>query len=123
MKIVMNILIGLALVIVILPFVLVYVNTHPPRYPLSIPPSTYQADYETVSFSSDDGIVLKGWLVKPSQSGPSSPAIIICHGVGANKSDFTEIAAFLARRGVRCSSFRFPGARRKRRKTVIARSS
>ena len=99
MKTVMNILLGLALVIVILPFILVYANTHPPRYPLNIPPSTYQADYETVSFPSEDGVALKGWLVKPSRRAVKSPAIIICHGIGANKSDFTELAASLVRRG------------------------
>ncbi len=99
LKTVMKILIGFALVIVILPFILVYANTHPPRYQLSIPPSTYRADYESLSFLSEDGITLQGWIVKPPHPGLKSPAIIICHGVGANKSDFTELAAALARRG------------------------
>ena len=99
MKIVMNILIGLGLILVILPFILVYANTHPPRYPLHIPPSTYRADYETVSFSSEDGITLKGWFVKPAHPASKAPVIIICHGVGANKSDFTELAVALSRRG------------------------
>ncbi|MGE5173086.1 MAG: alpha/beta hydrolase [Betaproteobacteria bacterium] len=95
----MNILIGLALVIVILALLLVYVNTHPPRYPLHILPSAFKSDYELVAFASDDGITLKGWLVKPPHSGPMSPAVIICHGVGANKSDFTELAAWISQRG------------------------
>ncbi len=99
MKTIMNILIGLALIIVILPLILVYANTHPPRYQLSIPPSTYRADYESLSFSSEDGIALQGWIVKPPHPGQKSPAIIICHGVGANKSDFTELAAAFAIRG------------------------
>ncbi len=95
----MYIFLGAALLIVILPFILVYANTHPPRYPLNIPPSTYHADYESVSFMTEDGISLKGWLVKPARPRPHAPAIIICHGVGANKSDFTELAASLCRRG------------------------
>ncbi len=99
MKTVMNILIGLALIVVLLPLILIYLNTHPPKYPLSISPSEYRADYEPLSFATDDGITLKGWLVKPPHPGPKSPAIVICHGVGANKSDFTELAASLARRG------------------------
>jgi len=99
MKIAMKIILGLALIIVILPFILVYANTHPPRYPLHIPPSTYRADYETVSFPSEDGITLKGWFVKPAHPASKTPVIIICHGVGANKSDFTELAAALSRRG------------------------
>jgi dipeptidyl aminopeptidase/acylaminoacyl peptidase len=99
MKTIMNILIGIILLIVALSFILVYANTHPPKYPLHIPPSVYKADYEDVSFTSADGIVLKGWLVKPPHPHTPSPAIIICHGIGANRSDFTELAAALSRRG------------------------
>jgi fermentation-respiration switch protein FrsA (DUF1100 family) len=99
MKTAMNILIGIALIVVGLSFILVYANTHPPKYPLHIPPSEFKADYEEVSFTSADSIVLKGWLVKPSHPGTKSPAIIICHGVGANRSDFTELAVSLSHRG------------------------
>jgi dipeptidyl aminopeptidase/acylaminoacyl peptidase len=99
MKTVMNILIGIIVLVVALSFILVYANTHPPKYPLHIPPSEYRADYETVSFPSEDGITLSGWLVKPARSASKTPAIIICHGVGANKSDFTELAVLLSRRG------------------------
>ncbi len=95
----MNILTGIVLLTVALSFILVYSNTHPPKYLLSIPPSTYNADYEDVAFTSADGIPLKGWLVMPSQRHDRAPAVIICHGLGANKSDFTELAALLARRG------------------------
>ena len=99
MKTAMKIILGLALIIVIFPFILVYINTHPPRYPLHIPPSDYRADYETVSFSSEDGITLKGWFVKPAHPASRAPVIVICHGVGANKSDFTELAVALSKRG------------------------
>jgi dipeptidyl aminopeptidase/acylaminoacyl peptidase len=99
MKTAMNILIGIVLLIVALSFILVYANTHPPKYPLHISPSEYRADYEAVSFLSEDGITLKGWFVKPAHPHTPLPAIIICHGVGANKSDFTELAVLLSRRG------------------------
>jgi dipeptidyl aminopeptidase/acylaminoacyl peptidase len=95
----MNILLGIILLVIALSFILVYVNTHPPRYPLHIPPSDYHAPYESVSFTTRDGILLKGWVVKPERLRGKTPAIIICHGVGANKSDFTELAVFLAKRG------------------------
>ena len=49
MKTVMNILIGIILLIAALSFILVYVNTHPPKYPLSDPPSAYRAAYEEVA--------------------------------------------------------------------------
>lgn len=110
MKNLMNIVLGLVLIILILPLILVYVNTHPPRYPLNISPSEYHVPYEPVSFKSEDGIDLKGWLVKPGvHSRQKFPAIIICHGVGANKSDFTELAASLSRRGYHVLLFDFRG--------------
>jgi dipeptidyl aminopeptidase/acylaminoacyl peptidase len=99
MKTTMNIVIAVVLLVIALSFILVYANTHPPKYPLHIPPSEYRADFEVVSFTSEDGISLKGWLVKPDKPKPKYPAIIICHGVGANKSDFTELAVSLSRRG------------------------
>ncbi len=99
MKTAMNILLGIFLLVLVLSFVLVYVNTHPPRYPLHTPPSDYHVPYETVSFTTGDGILLKGWVVKPEHLRAKMPAVIICHGVGANKSDFTELAAFLSKRG------------------------
>lgn len=107
MKTIVNILIGIILIVIALSLVLVYANTHPPRYPLHIPPSEYRADYENVSFRTEDGVELKGWLVKPPQPPRKSPAIIICHGVGANKSDFTELAAALSRRGYYVLTFDF----------------
>jgi len=107
MKAAMTILIGAILFIVALSFLLVYANTHPPRYPLFAPPSAYKADYEDVVFTSKDGVPLKGWIIKPSHPHPTSPAIIICHGVGANKSDFTDLAAALSRRGYAVLLFDF----------------
>jgi len=103
----MNILIGITFLILALSFILVYANTHPPKYPLSIPPSDYHLDYEDVSFTSDDSVALKGWLVKPAHPGTRSPAIIICHGVGANRSDFTELAASFSKRGYFILQFDF----------------
>jgi dipeptidyl aminopeptidase/acylaminoacyl peptidase len=107
MKAAMTILIGTILLVVALSFLLVYANTHPPRYPLFAPPSAYKADYEDVVFTSVDGVTLKGWIVKPLHPHPTSPAIIICHGVGANKSDFTDLATALSRRGYAVLLFDF----------------
>ena len=107
MRAAMTILIGTILLVVALSFLLVYANTHPPRYPLFAPPSAYKADYEDVVFTSGDGVTLKGWIVKPPRPHPTSPAIIICHGVGANKSDFTDLAAALSRRGYAVLLFDF----------------
>jgi dipeptidyl aminopeptidase/acylaminoacyl peptidase len=107
MKTAMTILIGAILLVVALSLLLVYANTHPPKYPLYVPPSTYKAGYEDVVFTSEDGVKLSGWIVKPPRPQPPSPAVIICHGVGANKSDFTEFAVALSRRGYAVLLFDF----------------
>ena len=107
MKTALNILIGIVLLVVASSFILVYANTHPPRYPLHVPPSRYQAVYEDVSFTTDDGVALSGWLVKPLAQPGISPAVIICHGLGANRSDFTDLAVSLSRRGFIVLAFDF----------------
>ncbi len=109
MKIAMNILFGIVLFTVVFSLILVFANTHPPRYPLHVPPSDYKADYEEVSFITEDEVLLKGWLIKPPHrhAAVKMPVILICHGVGANKSDFTDLAVSLARRGYYVLTFDF----------------
>ncbi len=107
MKTAVNILLAIILIILALSFVLVYANTHPPRYPLDVPPSRLGAEYETVAFTAKDGVELAGWLIRPAIPRKRSPAIIICHGVGANKSDFTELAVSFAQRGYAVLTFDF----------------
>lgn len=107
MKTAVNILIAAIVLIVALSFLLVYANTHPPRYPLHIPPSVHGAAYDAVTFTTDDGLQLRGWLIKPAGTGPVAPAIILCHGQGANRSDLTDLAVSLSRRGYAVLTFDF----------------
>ncbi len=107
MKTAVNILIAVIVLIIALSFILVYANTHPPRYPLHIPPSEYGAAYEPVSFTTDDNIVLSGWIMTPSRGTAPVPAVVLCHGVGANKSDFTELGVSLLNRGFAVLLFDF----------------
>jgi dipeptidyl aminopeptidase/acylaminoacyl peptidase len=107
MKTALNILLGIGLLVIALSFVLVYANTHPPRYLLNVPPSDLGRSYERVSFVTEDGVTLAGWLVGPDDRARKAPAIIICHGLGANKSDFSDLAVHLARRGYWTLAFDF----------------
>jgi dipeptidyl aminopeptidase/acylaminoacyl peptidase len=107
MKTTLNILLGIILLVIALSFVLVYANTHPPRYPLHVPPSDLGMPYEKISFVTDDGVTLEGWLVGPDHQAKKTPAVILCHGLGANKSDFTDLAVHLARRGYWVLTFDF----------------
>lgn len=107
MKTAVHILAVLIASVAAISFILVYANTHPPRYPLRILPSERGAPYEDVSFLTDDGIRLSGWLVLPERPRPVMPAIILCHGQGANRSDFTDLAVALSRRGYLVLAFDF----------------
>lgn len=107
MKTAVHILIAITVLAAALSFILVYANTHPPRYPLYVPPTTYQVPYEDVTFTASDGVMLKGWFIRPQRQGERLPAIILCHGQGANRSDFTDLAVQLSRRGYAVLTFDF----------------
>ncbi len=118
MGIILKAIFYLSMIVFVLSFILVYTNTHPPRYPPNIPPSDYGLDFENAEFIAPDKIKLKGWFVKgatlsvPLNKGGFrglSPVIIICHGLGANKSDFTELASKLSAAGYHTLLFDFRG--------------
>ena len=90
---------------------LLVLNSHPPRYPLEDSPSRYGLNFSEVIFPSLDGINLKGWLIQADAGHRSGeirrPAIVICHGLGASKADFTGLAAHLAEAGFHVLLFDF----------------
>ena len=91
-----------------LSFMLVWSNTHPPRYPLHTSPKNYGLPFEELTFRAADGIHLKGWLIPARRGkGGQGSAVIICHGLGASKSDFVELAAYLCQRGFHVLLFDF----------------
>jgi len=62
--------------------------------------------YEDISFQARDGVLLRGWFI-PKKG--SDAAIILCHGVSANKGTFLGIADFLHRAGFNVLMFDFRG--------------
>src|SRR3990170_6706186 len=58
----------LFVIILALSFLIVYLNSHPPRYPLNIPPSSYGLKFESVEFRTPDKIILSGWFIKSVSS-------------------------------------------------------
>lgn len=90
---------------------LLILNSHPPRYPIENLPSHYGLRFEDVTFPSLDGVQLKGWFLQAGtgQRGEQlrRPAIVICHGLGASKADFTELAADPVRAGFHVLLFDF----------------
>lgn len=98
----------IVLIIVSLDIFILYMNSHPPRYPLHIPPSRFGVTFEDAQFDASDGVKIKGWFIKGNRKG-RLPTVIICHGLGANRSDFTELAVGLSRNGYNTLLFDFRG--------------
>lgn len=108
MPIIFRAVLYIILIIVSLDILVLYTNSHPPRYPRYIPPSRFGVAFEDVQFEASDGIRIKGWFIKGNGKG-TLPTVIICHGLGANRSDFTELAAGLSRNGYNALLFDFRG--------------
>jgi pimeloyl-ACP methyl ester carboxylesterase len=61
---------------------------------------------EAVSFRSADGLNLSGWFLEDPGSDAS---VVICHGSGANKSNFVEFMRVFRFQGYNCLIFDFRG--------------
>lgn len=70
-----------------------YVYTHPSRQVSSVTPDDYNIGYEPVSFSSSDGVKLKGWFIPGSH--PEAPTVIVCHGYPFDKGNILDLALCL----------------------------
>lgn len=81
-------------------------NTVLPRWPLALAPEALGLRAETVRFRATDGVTLEGWKVPAD---PAQPWIILCHGLGSNRSDLLDIAAGLHARGFNVLLFDFRG--------------
>lgn len=78
------------------PFYLSYGWAHPKRLPVCcVTPADHNMTYEDVSFTTSDGLTLRGWYI-PSNN---RAAVIIIHPIGSNRIGVLEVAEVLARNG------------------------
>lgn len=70
-------------------------GNHPYWRALRARPEDFGLKAENVSFSSTDGIPLKGWYIR--SQGNSRGTLIIAHGINGNRSDMLSRGAFLVR--------------------------
>jgi fermentation-respiration switch protein FrsA (DUF1100 family) len=70
-----------------------YLGTYPPRRRLKRSPEVFGAAFENVRFPSRDGVMLSGWLI-PAREKPQG-AIILCHGMSANRVEMLPWAESL----------------------------
>lgn len=74
--------------------VLAFMAIHPPRERLSHTPADLGLYYENVTFSTSDGLQLKGWFVPSSRS---RAAVILGHGHTRSRQEMLDIATMLNR--------------------------
>jgi len=71
------------------PYMLATFSIHRPKIGDKYDPQTlYMLEQEKVSLRTQDGLVLKGWFI-PNKN--SNKAVVIGHGLGANKSNFLSL--------------------------------
>jgi fermentation-respiration switch protein FrsA (DUF1100 family) len=78
--------------ILLVPLVLPYVQATLFVYRFKVPnpystQELIQRDSEEVEFTTEDGLLIRGWFL-PAKSARPSRTLIICHGLGANRSNF-----------------------------------
>lgn len=87
LKVLVIIAVTVLILIVSLPFYLIWINMQPMRSETGLRPN---GEYRTLDFRSDDGIALRAWLLVGR---PDSPTIVMVHGKGDSKSGLLHLAA------------------------------
>lgn len=79
--------------IIFLSFVNFLLSIHPPRYTTTITPKDLGLEYELISFTTEDNLILKGWLI-PNNS--TKKVLIITHGYPFDKGNIMQATHFLS---------------------------
>jgi len=77
------------LIVTVLPYVMASVMTYRPKVQIIDDPIVqFGQPYQTVQFPATDGAEVSGWwMPSPAGVGHSDKTVIVCHGLGANKSN------------------------------------
>lgn len=70
-----------------------YLALRPARFISDATPTQFGAQYEPVSFTTSDGIMIKGWFVPSAKT--HAKTIIVLHGYPADKGDILPTRIFL----------------------------
>ena len=93
--------------IVFLPLLNFLLGMHPPRFQTDDNPKRYGLDYESVSFTTSDGLTLRGWFIPAASASLDEPSgkgemawntcatILVGHGYPFDKANILRHALFL----------------------------
>lgn len=79
---------------VLLPYGRAYRLAHPARAPINRTPASLGLPYEDIWLRTSDGLTLSAWYIPPR----NRVVVIGVHGMGSNRAEFLEEAAFLYRK-------------------------
>lgn len=89
-----------------LPFVMSAIMTFRPKVKLADDPQQQIGHaFETVEFDSSDGVTIQGWWMPSGKT--STETVIVCHGLGANKSNQLSLASHFTAAGFNVLIFDF----------------
>jgi uncharacterized protein len=89
---------------VFLPCFYSFSNVYRPKRPIRGTPADDGLKFDSVSFSTSDGEVIRAWFLHGRKG---SPLIVTCHGVGTNREDLRGVTRFLCRAGFNVLAFDF----------------
>ncbi len=78
----------------------------PARQIPEVHPDEFMVSSEDVEFTSVDGVPLRGWLLGGRNG---APAVLLCHGLGANRASLMNLAVPLHQAGYHVLLFDFRG--------------
>jgi len=100
--------------------VVIYGSTHAERARIRSFPDGMRLYYESVSFTSADGVSLSGWFIPSLKAEDVAeqgdkvlrrqrPGVVLCHGLGSNRSQLLPLAGYLNSQGYEVLLFDFRG--------------
>jgi len=89
---------------VFLPCFYSFGNVYRPKAPVVGTPQVNGLRYDSVSISTSDGFLIRGWFLYGAKS---DPLIVVCHGVGTNREDLQGVSRFLCKAGFNVLAFDF----------------
>jgi fermentation-respiration switch protein FrsA (DUF1100 family) len=98
------IVVGFLFILAVVPLFHAFLNVYRPKLPIYSTPEEDGLKFDSISFPTSDGEILRGWFL---HGRISLPLVVVCHGVGTNREDLRAVSRFLGRAGFSVLAFDF----------------